>query len=298
MSGDVQDAAGVKATDMEAAMEAAAAKPVEAGPVEQALQESAEITKDAFLGGLVQVLQPARGAHRAGLDAVYLAAAVPPATRGRVVDLGSGVGTAGFCLAARLPEVEVLLVDRDRAALDLAERALALPDNAAFAPRVTIIEADIAARGRERHAAGLTPGLADHAIVNPPYYADGRFRASPAAPRAGAHVLDTRGLEPWVRVATDIVREGGTLTIIFRADGLGEILQLLPGRFGAIDVIPLRPRPEAAATRILVRSVRASRAPMRLLPGFVLHEGAGSDFTPEARAIMRDGAGLPPPPPR
>jgi hypothetical protein len=37
---------------------------------------------------------------------------------------------------------------------------------------------------------------------------------------------------------------------------------------------------------------------MRLLPGFVLHEGAGSDFTPEARAIMRDGAGLPPPPPR
>ncbi len=298
MSGDVQDAAGMKATDMEAAMEAAAAEPVEAGPVEQALQESAEITKDAFLGGLVQVLQPARGAHRAGLDAVYLAAAVPAGTRGRVVDLGSGVGTAGFCLAARLPEVEVLLVDRDRAALDLAERALALPDNAGFAPRVSIVEADIAARGRERHAAGLTPGLADHAIVNPPYYADGRFRASPAAPRAGAHVLDTRGLEPWVRVATDIVREGGTLTMIFRADGLGEILQLLPGRFGAIDVIPLRPRPEAAATRILVRSVRASRAPMRLLPGFVLHEGAGSDFTPEARAIMRDGAGLPPPPPR
>lgn len=284
MSGDAQDAAEVEAP--------AGTESIEPGPVEQALQESAEITRDAFLGGLVQVLQPARGAHRAGLDAVYLAAAVPPATRGRVVDLGSGVGTAGFCLAARLPEVEVLLVDRDRAALDLAQRALTLPDNAGFAPRVSILEADITARGRERHAAGLTPGLADHAIVNPPYYADGRFRASPAAPRAGAHVLDTRGLEPWVRVATDIVREGGTLTMIFRADGLGEILQLLPGRFGAIDVIPLYPRAGAPATRVLVRALRASRAPLRLLPGFVLHDGTGSEFTKHARGVMRDGAGL------
>ena len=35
-------------------------------------------TRDAFLGGRVLVLQPARGGgHRSGLDAVYLAAAVP-----------------------------------------------------------------------------------------------------------------------------------------------------------------------------------------------------------------------------
>ena len=264
----------------------------------QPASETEEITKDAFLGGLVQLLQPARGRHRAGLDAVYLAAAVPAGTQGHVVDLGSGVGTAGFCLAARLADVRVTLVDRDHFALDLAARALELPENAAFAGRVSIIEADIGAKGSARHAAGLVPAFADHAIINPPYYADGRFRASPADARAGAHVLDARGLEPWARVATDIVREGGSLTMIFRADGLGELLEALKGRFGAIDVIPLRPRPEAAATRILVRSVRASRAPMRLLPGFVLHEGTGSDFTPQARAIMRDGAGLTPPPPR
>ncbi len=249
-------------------------------------------TKDAFLGGLVQVLQPARGHHRAGLDAVYLAAAVPAGTSGHVVDLGSGVGTAGFCLAARLAEVTVTLVDRDRAALDLAERALALPENAAFAGRVATLAADIGAKGSVRHAAGLVPSCADHAIVNPPYYADGRFRASPAGSRAGAHVLDERGLEPWARVATDIVREGGSLTMIFRADGIGELLNVLAGRFGAIDVIPLRPRPEAAATRVLLRAVRASRAPLRLLPGFVLHEGDGSDFTAQAKAVMRDGAGL------
>ncbi len=249
-------------------------------------------TLDDFLGGKVVVEQPAKGRHRAGLDAVYLAAAVSSRIRGHVVDLGAGVGTAGFCVAARIPSVTVTLVDIDPLALALAARSLRLPQNAAFAGRVRILMADICAPGARRHGAGLTPGFADHVILNPPYYTGDRFRASPSEARAAAHVLTGDGLEPWIRTATDITREGGTLTAIFRADGLGEFLQALGRRFGAIDVIPLRPRPEAAATRVLLRAVRANRAPLRLLPGFVLHEGTGSDFTAEARAVMRDGKGL------
>lgn len=249
-------------------------------------------TRDAFLGGLVMVEQPAKGRHRAGLDAVYLAAALPEGTSGHVVDLGAGVGTAGFCAAARLPGIRVTLVDNDPLVLELARRSLTDPLNAAFAGRVAVLAADITAKGSVRHAAGLTPGMADHLIMNPPYYPAHQFRSSPASRRADAHMLDERGLEPWARTATDILREGGSLTVIFRADGLQEVLDVLQGRFGAIDIIPLRPRPDAAATRILLRAIRASRAPLRLMPGFVLHDGDGSDFLPEAKAVMRDGKGL------
>lgn len=251
-----------------------------------------ETTRDAFLGGQVMIEQPARGRHRAGLDAVYLAAAVPEGTTGHVVDLGSGVGTAGFCVAARLAGVRITLVDSDAHVLALARNALRFAENGHFAERISILEADIEARGAERHARGLTPGFAEHVIMNPPYYPGGRFRASPADARASAHVLGAQGLEPWAKTATDILREGGSLTVIFRADGLGELLNVLEGRFGAIDIIPLRPRPDSAATRIILRAVRASRAPLRLLPGFVLHKGDGSDFTDESRAVMRDGEGL------
>ncbi|PVB61091.1 methyltransferase [Labrenzia sp. 011] len=251
-----------------------------------------ETTRDAFLGGRVYVHQPRHGRHRAGLDAVYLAAALPEETSGHVVDLGAGVGTAGFCAAARLADISVTLVELDPTVLALAGRGLEDPENVAFTDRVSLLEADITAKGSLRHAAGLTPSMADHAIMNPPYYEADRFRASPKEARAGAHMLDERGLEPWAKTATDIVRDGGSLTVIFRADGLQHLLDVLQGRFGAIDVIPLRPRHDAAATRVLIRAIRASKAPFRLLPGFVLHEGEGSGFTSQARSVMRDGQGL------
>jgi len=254
--------------------------------------DETDMTRDAFLGGKVYVCQPKRGRHRAGLDAVYLAAALPEGTKGHVVDLGAGVGTAGFCAAARLPGISVTLVELDNTVLSLAERALEDPANAAFADRVSLLEADITAKGSLRHAAGLSPSMADHAIMNPPYYEADRFRASPNSARADAHMLDERGLEPWAKTATDIVKEGGSLTVIFRADGLLDLLSVLKGRFGSIDVIPLRPRPDAAASRVLIRAIRASKAPMQLLPGFVLHEGDGSDFTRQSRRVMRDGEGL------
>ncbi|MCV0426416.1 MAG: methyltransferase [Roseibium sp.] len=254
--------------------------------------ETPDITHDAFLGGRVYVHQPKHGRHRAGLDAVYLAAALPESVTGNVVDLGSGVGTAGFCAAARLSDISVTLVEIDPTVLALAADGLKDPHNAAFADRISLLEADITAKGSARHAAGLKPSMADHVIMNPPYYEADRFRASPKSARAGAHMLDERGLEPWIKTATDIIRDGGSLTVIFRADGLQELLNAFKGRFGSIDVIPLRPRPNAAATRILIRATRASKGPLRLLPGFVLHEENGSDFTAQSIAVMRNGEGL------
>lgn len=260
--------------------------------IPNASQEREETTRDAFLGGKVHVHQPRRGRHRAGLDAVYLAAALPDTTKGHVVDLGAGVGTAGFCAAARLFDINVTLVELDAAILPLAREGLKDPANSVFANRVTLLEADITAKGSLRHEAGLKPSMADHVIMNPPYYEADRFRASPSMARAGAHMLDERGLAPWAKTASDIVKDGGSLTVIFRADGLQDLLGALKGRFGSVDVIPLRPRQEAPATRILVRAVKASKASLQLLPGFVLHEDDGSGFTPQSQTIMRDGLGL------
>ena len=79
------------------------------------------VTNDAFLDGALSIRQ-LRSGYRAGLDAVMLAAAVPgDASRPlRVLDVGAGVGTAGLCVARRLPSAEVVLLEKQHELAALA----------------------------------------------------------------------------------------------------------------------------------------------------------------------------------
>ena len=244
------------------------------------------MTIDTFLGGRVEALQPASGHHRAGLEAVLLAASLPATTRGAVVDLGAGVGVAGFCIAARCPDAKVTLVERDAIVVECARAGLVREANSAFSRRLKIVEADIKAH------AGLAQGMADAVVFNPPFHDPISASVSPASARAGAHVLGEGGLEPWFRAASALASSGGTATIIFRADGLDLVIAAAKGRFGGLDILPIAPRAGAPAHRILVRGVKASRAPLRLLPPITLHEKTGNSFRPEIDAILREAADL------
>jgi tRNA1(Val) A37 N6-methylase TrmN6 len=80
--------------------------------------------------------------------------------------------------------------------------------------------------------------------------------------------------------------------VIFRADGLVDLGRALEGAFGAVAVVPVYPKPEEPAIRVLVRATKASRAPLVLWPGLVLND-AGGKPTSEAEAVLRAGASLP-----
>jgi tRNA1(Val) A37 N6-methylase TrmN6 len=66
-----------------------------------------ELTEDAFLGGQLRVRQLKSG-HRAGHDAVLLAAATPARPGDRVADLGAGVGVAGLAVARRVAGIDLV----------------------------------------------------------------------------------------------------------------------------------------------------------------------------------------------
>ncbi len=245
-------------------------------------------TADDFLGGRLTVVQPCAG-HRAGSDAVFLAAAVPAGAGETVLEAGSGVGVAGLCLLSRVPELTVTAVEIDPALSALAR------DNAAkngLAGRFTAIEADVTAPAKALRAAGLVRESYDHVIANPPFYAEDAVRAAPEPSRAVAHVMAHGGLAKWVRFLTTMAAPKGRLTLIHRADYLGELLGQLEGRFGDVAVFPLFPKADEPATRIIVQGRKGSRAGSRLLRGLVLHEPGGA-YTAEAEAVLRSGAALP-----
>jgi len=246
-----------------------------------------EWTEDAILGGRLRLRQPRRG-HRVGHDAVLLAAACPARAGEAAVDLGAGVGAAGLALAARVAGTTVTLVEVDPALAALAAENARLNG---LDSRVRAIALDVAAPTRAYANAGLPADSVMRAIMNPPFNDPDRQRASPDASRRLAHAAPRRDLAIWTRTAARLLRPRGTLTLIWRADGLSRVLSALAPAFGAVVVLPVHSKPDSPAIRILVSAVKASRAPLTLLPPLVLADAAGLP-TPAAEAVLRHGAAL------
>ena len=144
---------------------------------------ASELTDDAFLGGALNVHQPARG-HRSGLDAVLLAASVAADAGETVLDLGCGAGVAGLCVLARVPGIEALFLDRDDAMLALAQRNI---ERNGFGGRARTLAFDLDASGGVA-AAGIPQGSVDRVIANPPFFEEGATRVTPDAAKRSAHV--------------------------------------------------------------------------------------------------------------
>ena len=242
-------------------------------------------TVDAFHRGRFHLVQPAGRGHRAGLDAMLLAAAVPDEFAGRVADLGAGAGAAGLAVLARCPDAAAMLVEREGDMAAFARATLELSENAALGSRATVIEADVSLRGKARIAAGLGDNCCDFAIMNPPYN-DAADRASPDTLRQAAHVMTEGLFEEWVRTAAAIVRPRGGLAIIARPASLGAMLAAIDGRFGSAELMAIHPRPGKAAIRIVMRAWRGQRGALSMLPPLTLHGETGNGFTPEAEAAI------------
>lgn len=253
----------------------------------------AGMTADAFLGGRLSILQP-RSGYRAGLDAVLLAAATPArdGSGERVLDAGAGVGVVGLCIASRVADAHVTLVEIDPG---LAALALENARRNDLATRIAVVTADVAAGGAAFHASAegrkLTPGAFAHVVANPPYHAAGRGTEPPDRQKAGAHQMAGENLDAWIRFLATAAASGGSASVIHRADALGSLLAAFEGRFGALKILPIFPRQGDAASRVIVQGTKGSRAPMTLLAGLVLH-GDGNAFLPEAEAILRHGGAL------
>ncbi|MHB0770350.1 tRNA1(Val) (adenine(37)-N6)-methyltransferase [Bradyrhizobium sp. 5.13L] len=230
--------------------------------------EAADITLDAFLGGQLR-LQQMRSGHRAGHDAILLAAATDARAGDRVVDFGAGIGAAGLALAWRIPGIRLSLVEIDP---ELAELARANAQANAIAAETIVL--DVTAEPKVFASSGLAPDSIDVVLMNPPFNDPDRHRGSPDRARHTAHVATEHTLDAWVHAARRILRSNGVLTLIWRADGIADVLAALSRGFGSLSILPVHGEAERPAIRVLVRAVKGGRAPTRLLPGLLLNEGS------------------------
>src|SRR3954470_19498840 len=246
-----------------------------------------DVTEDAVLGGRLVVRQPRRG-HRVGHDAILLAAATEAKNGEHTIELGAGVGAAGLAVAQRVSGVTVMLVEIDPSLAALAEQNAA---HNGLADRVGVAVLDVTGSDEAFASEGVMPGAAARVLMNPPFNDPARQNVSPDPQRRLAHAASPRTLEQWVKRAARLLVHSGVLTLIWRADGLGEVLSALDRHFGHVAVMPVYPRPDAAAIRVLVRAVKGTRAPLTIAPGLALNNANGRPSA-EAEAILRGGETL------
>ena len=192
-------------------------------------------------------------------------------------------------MAVRCPEVDVTLVEIDP---ELSDIAAANVTRNGLEGRVRAVTLDVTAPADEFAARGIGPGSADRVLMNPPFNNPARQNISPDPVRSAAHAAPDGALAGWIAAASWVLHSAGTLTLIWRADGLREVLAALDGRFGEIAVLPVHGRAGQPAIRVLVRAIKSSRAPFALLPGLMLNDEAGKP-TEEAEAVLRGAQALP-----
>jgi len=234
-------------------------------------------TQDRLLGGRVLLRQPKQG-YRVAIDPVLLAAAIQVEPGERIVDAGCGSGAAALCLAVRVQDCTLVGVELDGELAALARTNVAANG---MAGRIAIVEGAL-----QDHA-----GAFDQVMTNPPFYESDRHTSSPQATKAGAHGEAALDLADWIKATARLLKPGGRLTLIHRADRVGDILRAFEGRFGAAAIFPLWPKDCVEAKRILVSAIKGRRTLPRLLPGLVLHQADGG-YTARTQAILRDAAPL------
>src|SRR6202035_343011 len=79
-------------------------------------------------------------------------------------------------------------------------------------------------------------------------------------------------LANWVHAARRILKSGGVLTLIWRADGLAEVLAALDRGFGSLAILPVHGDATSPAIRVLVSAINGGKAPMRIHAALLLND--------------------------
>jgi tRNA1(Val) A37 N6-methylase TrmN6 len=236
-----------------------------------------EVTEGTLLGGKISYRQFVDG-HRTGFEPVLLAAAVAAKPGESVLEAGTGAGAALLCLGHRVQGLRAIGLEIMPALAGLANQNF---KNNNFKNIFCVIS---------DAASPPFVGIFDHVLANPPWF-DAASTPSPDAGRALAHQAPSGLLEVWIAGLASCLKPKGVIYLILPAGSLSLAMAVLRRqRFGAIILLPLWPRAGLAAKQFIVSAVRMREMPDQISPGLILHNADG--ITPQANAILRDGAAL------
>lgn len=238
---------------------------------------------DEFLNRRIKVQQAEKG-FRAGMDAVFLAAAVSDVKVGQdVLEVGCATGVALFCLHHRL-RVKANYVGID-VQEDLVKMARNGNDLNKLEDKVHFIVEDIFNPSDDFKQLKF-----DHILTNPPFYEKGSLTRSDNEQRVKSFE-EKHDLKEWIEACRKKLKPKGEFTIIHQAERLPDIMAAMNRYFGRIEVFPLFTKQGEVAKRVIVKGKIDHKGGAKLYPGMVLRD-KHNESTKEENEILREGKGL------
>lgn len=243
-----------------------------------------DYTDDNFLNGKLILRQPKKG-YRAGSDALLLAAALP-LCKGKMLEVGAGVGAPSLCYMARVGAEQPPKITAIEKFENVAKLAQYNVDQNRFASHITILNADIFAPAHQFEQRGLNSDSFDHIYSNPPFFDPEKNKTSDDDYKALAHSIKHEDLERWLIFMVRLLKNKALMTIIYPMEHLYDVLKILENRIGDISIRPIFSKPNAPATRFLMQGKKGSRAPLKMRRQLNLRHDDGS-VTEFAEGIFR-----------
>jgi tRNA1Val (adenine37-N6)-methyltransferase len=238
-------------------------------------------TIDGLLRDRIRVIQAGRG-YRVSEDALILAWFFRPRPKEFILDAGTGCGVIAFVLAAQEPGATVVGLEIQKGLSGRAGRGVKLNK---LEERVSVVRGDLC-----RADSFFRPHTFDAVVCNPPYHGEGSGRISRLEERALARHQLMMPLSELFRVSSQLLRDGGRLTLIYPSEGWERICSSIQeAGFKPSRMLWIHPREGAAPRHVCVESLLTARAPKPIEESLILYSGQGTR-SPEARAILEGSA--------
>lgn len=242
---------------------------------------NSEETLDNLILGDMQLIQANNG-YRFSLDAVLLAHFPEVSSLKRAIDLGTGNGIIPLLLAVRAPQARISGVEIQEGMVQRAKRSVSLNG---LDERIDIIKADI--REIEKSLPG---GCAELVLSNPPFWKKGEGKISTNMEEAIARHELNLNLEELIQKGAFLLRQGGRLAVIQRAERLQEAMELFKQnklRMKRIRMVHSLIDREAAL--VLMEGQKNGQGKLSILPPLVVYEKPG-EYCEELKRIYYPGS--------
>jgi len=238
-----------------------------------------ETTHDRLLGGRLLVKQYKK-AYRIAIDPILLAASISPCPGQYVLDLGCGVGGASLCLAARIPGLHILGLEKEESFIHLALENIQINS---FQDTIELIRHDLKAP---------LPFMKkfDWVMANPPYLKQRDHSPSPYPLRQAANSEGEASLSDWIKGASFAAKEGGSIAFIHRWDRGNELIKGF-SPLGEMRIAPLIAKEGQEPHRAIFLVKNGVGRDVTILSPVTLHYSNGN-YTPRIENVLRHAAAL------